>query len=86
MKGNVKTTHKVSVKKSVSKDTDSVNFVITVDGKELEMSVNVASDYVLIHHTTGFTDFTFCSTKHDVKIKELNSDGSVYSIGFNAKI
>jgi len=74
------------VKKVVVKN-DEVLLEITVGSKKLSMSINARLDYVLIHHTTEFSDFTFPSFwENDVKVKELNEDGSIYSVGFNAKI
>jgi hypothetical protein len=73
----------VKITKAQSKVTNSINVQITVNGKLLDLSINADQDYVLIHHTTKFTDFTFSSLYDNVKVKKLCENGAVYSIGFN---
>lgn len=79
----------VKIKKVVNKNSiveNSVNIMIEFAGKKLSLTVNADLDYILIHHDTTFTDVIFSSVRNDVKVKELNDDGSVYSIGLNAKL
>lgn len=73
----------VKISKRFNKN-GSTMLLINVDDKLLSITVSAKHDYVLIHHDTTFTDFTFSSLYNDVKVSELHEDGSVYSIGFNA--